>query len=196
MALYLTDDSIADDVKGRHVDRYRTAIMMVGYRGGAWLDAACGSGYGTRMMAELADHTTGMDRDADAIAYAREHYQPPVDEFIHRDILAPNLSIYGARFNVVISVETIEHLDQTGQAAWIRKVATELLTPTGIFVLTCPLRVGGGPNPKNPKHLWEPDETELRNQLSLYFPGLSGIVHTTPMTTGEVQPNLYIRCER
>jgi SAM-dependent methyltransferase len=162
---------------------------------GKWLDAACGSGYGAYLMCEYADAVYGIDRDPDAIAYAQEHYEPPVEEFERRDILAPCLDPLWGNFDVIISVETIEHLNQKGQAAWIRQVV-EWLTPEGVFALTCPIRDGGGPNPKNPKHLWEPDENELLDMLGLYFSHATKIVHQVKMTSGEIQPNLYVRCQK
>ena len=51
-------------------------------------------------------------------------------------------------------------------------------------------------NPNNPKHLWEPDRWELLSMLSVYFTGCQHIAHDVMMTTGEVQPNLYVRAER
>ncbi len=203
MPLYLTDEAVDEEVKKRHIDRYTVAIAMVRFRGGKWLDAACGSGYGTWMMAEYADWVTGMDRDKDAITYAELNYGDEADattwrradEFIRRDILAPNLDPLFGNFDVIISVETIEHLNREGQMAWIRKV-DQLLKPHGVFVLTCPIRPGGGPNPKNPKHLWEPDRLELLDMLSVYFGRCTHIAHEIEMTTGDIQPNLYVRAER
>ena len=196
MCLYLTDPTVDEEVKARHLNRYMTAIAFVCHSGGKWLDAACGSGYGTFLMAEYADVVYGMDRDKEAIEYARQHYQPPVDEFVHRDILVPNLDPLFGNFDVILSVETIEHLNQKAQMAWIRKVGTELMGPSGVFVVTTPIRKGGGPNPLNPKHLWEPDKEELLAMLRLYFTQAHTLEHRTPMTTGEEQLNLYVRCER
>jgi len=194
MPLYLTDDH-TDEVKQRHITRYQTAIALVGFSGGKWLDAACGSGYGSFLMSDFADAVYGVDRDSDAIEYAQKNYCPPVEDFVQRDILAPCLDPLWGNFDVIVSVETIEHLDQKGQAAWIRQI-NQWLTPDGVLSLTCPIRHGGGPNPKNLKHLWEPDENELLDMLSVYFSHASKIVHQVPMTTGELQPNLYVRCQK
>jgi SAM-dependent methyltransferase len=194
MPLYL-DDHHTDEVKKRHVDRYTTAIALVSLSGGKWLDAACGSGYGTWLMAEYADIAVGVDTDPDAIKYAREHYQPPVDEFLHRDLLLPNLDPLWGNFDVIVSVETIEHLNPNGQAALIRQFS-QWLGPSGVLSLTCPIRDGGGPNPNNPAHIWEPDRDELLNLLSVYFTHATTLINQVKMTSGEVQPNLYVRCKR
>ena len=194
MPLYLDDDH-TDDVKERHVNRYVTAIAHVGYSGGKWLDAACGSGYGTRLMAEKADRVIGADKDNVAIQYARLHYCPPVDEFVCKNLLLDNLDIGWGSFDVIVSVETIEHLNPYGQNQLIRNFA-RWMKPHGILSLTCPIREGGGPNPDNPQHLWEPDRDELLGKLSVYWPKVTHMVNHTEMTSGKTQPNIYVRCER
>ncbi len=195
MPLFLTDDGVDEETKKRHIDRYTVAIAMVSATGGKWLDAACGSGYGTWIISHLCEWVTGLDSDPDAIAYAQKNYGDKVNEFICRDMLKPNLDPSWGAFDCVVSIETIEHLSKDDQVVWIREVA-KILKPDGIFVLTCPIRQGGGPNPLNPKHLHEPDRDELLDMLSLHFKAATHICHDVKMTTGEVQPNLYVRAVR
>lgn len=201
--LYLTDPDIPEEVKERHITRYNTAIMLVGFAGGRWLDAACGTGYGTWLMTEYADDVVGVDIDPDAIHHARQHYSKisrngKVIRFACEDVLGKGLAtnlLMDTQYEVVISVETLEHLDKNQQNAWIRRVAREYLKPGGVFVLTTPIRKGGGVNPKNPHHKWEPDQDELMAVLSLYFQKATKLTVMTEMTTGERQPNLFVRCE-
>jgi len=194
MPLYL-DDHHDDETKQRHVNRYVTAIAHVGYQGGKWLDAACGSGYGTFLMAEKADRVIGVDKDKVAIEYAKLHYAPPVDEFICKNLLMENVDPYFGQFDVIVSVETIEHLNPYGQAALIRNFS-RWMKPHGVLSLTCPVREGGGPNPDNLEHLWEPDRDELLAQLSMYWSTVTHMVHATSMTSGKEQPNMYVRAQR
>ena len=146
-------------VAARHVGRYEHAIKLAGRSGGAWLDFACGSGYGTAMIAEVADQVIGIDASAEAIEYARAHY-PRLTFWWGalaglRDALA-----LGA--DVVVSIETLEHLAYFEQRAMMRLIADYRAT----LVLACP--IGDGPNPANPWHLHEPTETELRDMLSVF----------------------------
>ena len=200
--LYLDDKTIPDEVKKRHITRYMTAISQVGFSGGRWLDAACGTGYGSYLMTDYADEVVGVDMNAKAIRYARGHYAKislngKQIRFKCADLLGEPVAtklLAETQFHTVISVETIEHLTQKQQSAWIRRVAREYLAPEGVFVLSTPIRKGGGPNPKNPHHLWEPDMDALLSVLGLYFDTATKFTHMTEMTTGEKQQNLYVRC--
>src|SRR4051812_17675052 len=57
-----------------HKDRYTFAASFV-RTGDTVLDCACGSGYGTAMLARCAIQTIGMDISEVAIAYSRENYR-------------------------------------------------------------------------------------------------------------------------
>lgn len=159
--LYLEDDPalgvVAERdpaVRERHIDRYRRAIDMAGQRGGWWLDCACGSGYGSALIRARASATClGVDRDATAIAYARKHHgelflQLPV-EGVMREY---------DRFDVIVSLETVEHLPWTLQARWVRWCAEH----AGIVVMAFP--VGRG-QCENPWHLHEPTTDEIQRMF-------------------------------
>ncbi|MCW5579095.1 MAG: class I SAM-dependent methyltransferase, partial [Dokdonella sp.] len=55
-----------------HWHRYAFARGLVA--GKRVLDAACGEGYGSALLAAVAGSVTGVDVDADAIAHARARY--------------------------------------------------------------------------------------------------------------------------
>ena len=156
--LYLeteTDPAVA----ARHIARYEKAIELAGIRGGNWVDFACGSGYGTAMIAEVADRVIGIDASASAIEYARSHY-PHVTFWWGALAGLRDALVRGV--DVVVCIETLEHLppyEQRGLTRMIRDYGTRL-------VLACP--IGDGPNPYNPWHLHEPSEAELHELLSIY----------------------------
>ena len=52
------------------------------------LDAACGEGYGSALLAESAAEVTGVDVSAEAVAHALQKYQSPGMHFIESDCLA------------------------------------------------------------------------------------------------------------
>ena len=178
-----------------HVRRYLRAIRYADRIGGVWLDAACGTGYGTEIMAAFADRVIGIDHDASTIRLARRQYRGKVRAgrlaFWCYDLCKPTWIFTHGGFDVVVSVETLEHVPADRQLTFVRRIA-EALADDGVAVITCPL--GHGPNPKNPYHLHEPNEVELRALVSDYFTEYRLTVHEVLMTTGDVQPNAYVTC--
>src|SRR5687767_9603768 len=89
-----------------HVERYHFAAKFC--RGKRVLDIACGSGYGSAMLADAgATSVVGVDINADNVAYAIEHYPRPTVRFGVGDIVtyAPE-----GQFDLIASFETIEHV--------------------------------------------------------------------------------------
>ena len=185
------------DVYDRHVGRYRRAIRYANRTGGLWLDAGCGTGYGTEMIIPYSDKAIGIDNDASAIRFARRRYSGRVRTgrlaFWCYDVCNPTWIFAHGGFDVILSVETLEHLPADRQSTFVRRIA-EGLADDGVAVITCPL--GHGSNPRNPHHLHEPSETELCALVSECFAVHRLTVHDVPMTTGEVQPNAYVTCQR
>lgn len=63
-----------DGIRRDHVARYEFAARVLG-KGSRVIDFACGVGYGTKILADAGHKAIGYDIDAEAIAYAKEHYQ-------------------------------------------------------------------------------------------------------------------------
>jgi SAM-dependent methyltransferase len=92
----------------QHIARYNFAVPYCANK--LVLDAACGTGYGTAMISNVASGIVGVDRSATALDFARKFNRffgkwelRPVD--LDRDRLEGS-------FDVVLSFETIEHLNQ------------------------------------------------------------------------------------
>lgn len=153
----------AKAVAKRHIQRYVEAVEaarpMVG-PGKRWLDIACGAGYGAvvvKTRAEAAEYV-GVDRDEEAITYARRQFGDNTVVFIRRDIQTWNPV---ATFDAILSVETIEHLPQEYQPQFVSKLL-HLLRGTGsVMVLSCP--IGDGSQSANPFHLYEPTLQDLES---------------------------------
>lgn len=94
-----------DGIRRDHVARYRWAAATLP-PGCVVIDAACGVGYGARILAEAGHRVIAIDRSAEAIAYAREHYAHERVEHICADVMAVRLDPADA----LVSFETIEHL--------------------------------------------------------------------------------------
>ena len=63
------------DLFNEHMARYAFAARLA--RGKRALDAGCGAGYGSAELARAAQSVVGIDAAADAIEFARAHYQAP-----------------------------------------------------------------------------------------------------------------------
>ena len=102
------------------------------------LDIASGEGYGSALLAEHAAEVHGVDLSEEAVEHARRAYPRPNLRFTAGSASA--IPIPGEhRFDVVVSFETIEHLDQPSQDLFLREVR-RLLKPDGVFLVSTPNR--------------------------------------------------------
>lgn len=145
-----------------HEARYAFAAMHVDASVRRVLDAACGVGYGARILAErLQAHVTAVDRDAGALSVARREFPHPNVEW--RQTECPELrALDGETFDAVVSLETLEHLDQ--QPVFLARCA-RLLRSGGALVVSTPNPLVTG-NHEWKYHVHEPRPSELVEMLS------------------------------
>ena len=137
------------------------------------LDIACGTGYGSTILLQQgkAQSVLGVDVDQDAVAYARDHYQLPGLRFEVGD-LTGDLSHIKDRFDLIVSLETIEHVHD--QRTAVTQYA-KLLKPDGILILSTPNRLLNSPGlkaggqPSNRHHIREFTRREIQSLLSQQF---------------------------
>ncbi len=94
------------------LERYRWAARTLhNLRLRRVIDAACGCGYGTRMLIDQggANYAVGIDLDETAIEVARTYWTGCGVEFKQEDIREVD---FGLGFDAVISIETIEHVKE------------------------------------------------------------------------------------
>ncbi|MGI8632952.1 MAG: class I SAM-dependent methyltransferase [Solirubrobacterales bacterium] len=116
-------------VHAEHLVRYRLAAQLV--TGLTVLDAACGEGYGTRMLADAgAQRVVGVDVDPAAVAHVAEHHEM---EAVTADI--GTLPFDDDTFDLVVSFETIEHVEDPEAA--LAEFA-RVLRPEGSLVISTP----------------------------------------------------------
>lgn len=142
-----------------HHARYRWAAPLVGGR--TVLDAGCGVGWGSALLAQRAADVTGVDRSNLAIDEARRRHGD-VAQFQLGDLC--RLPFEDATFDAVVSFEAIEHVADTELALdEMRRV----LRPGGLLLISSPNR-GVYPD-GNPFHLRELTSAELAQSLQRRF---------------------------
>ena len=115
-----------------HWHRYVFARAFA--RGKRVLDAACGEGYGSALLAAEAHSVLGVDIAPAAIEHARARYGERANlRFERADVTA--LDVPQGSFDLVVSFETLEHVD--AQAALIAGFA-RALAPDGVLFVSSP----------------------------------------------------------
>jgi len=155
-----------------HWHRYVFARELA--RGKRVLDAACGEGYGSALVAGTAASVLGIDIAEAAIEHARSRYKQYANlRFERGDCTA--LDVPPASVDVVVSFETLEHVQ--AQQALIAGFA-RALTPQGLLVISSPDKraysdVSGFHNEFHVRELYR---DELLGLLQPHFPhvGLYG----------------------
>lgn len=146
--------------EARHLAAYRYARELA--RGRDVLDAGCGEGFGTVLLAETARHVTGIDYSIDAVRTAAARYVRPNLEFRRLDVYElPGLDL---RCDLVTNFQVIEHLADPARFLAAVRAA---LRPGGVLMLTTPNRLTSVS--ENPYHLREYIAEELLDLLRPLF---------------------------
>ncbi len=146
--------------EARHLAAYRHARELA--RGRDALDAGCGEGFGTVLLAETARSVLGIDYAANAVAVARATYARPNLEFRQLDVLA--LADLGRQFDLITNFQVIEHLSDPVRFVTAVRAA---LAPGGVLMITTPNRLTSVS--ENPVHLHEYTAAELHELLAPLF---------------------------
>jgi len=145
----------------RHVIAYIDAAERV--RGMRVLDAGCGEGYGTDLLAATAREATGADLDPDVIDHAAARY--PRARFDAANLVA--LPYADASFEAVVSLQVIEHLHTPQE--FLAECA-RVLAPGGLLIVSTPNRLTFSPHGiRNPFHTFEFAAPELQSSVARHF---------------------------
>lgn len=159
---------VPGEIAYEHVHRYAFARRFA--KGRRVLDAACGEGYGSALLADTAATVLGVDLDAATVAQAREHYATRANlSFETASVTA--LPCADASVDLVVSFETIEHIGADDQLRMLEEFR-RVLTSDGLLVLSSPNRVEYSERTgfRNPFHVHELDRDELASLLCKDFP--------------------------
>jgi SAM-dependent methyltransferase len=150
-----------------HWHRYAWAADLIS--GKRVLDAACGEGYGSHILARHAKSVIGVDIDPAAVGHARTRY--PTDNLRFEAADCTRLPLADDSVDAVVSFETLEHLEaQDALLAEFRRV----LVPDGFLVLSSPDKktysdLTGYDNPFHVRELYRDEfEALLRANFPAY----------------------------
>jgi SAM-dependent methyltransferase len=148
-----------------HIHRYVFARELVAHK--RVLDAACGEGYGSALLAGAAQSVTGVDLSEEAVRHARGRYRAANLAFRQADCL--ELPFDDAEFDCIVSFETLEHLED--HEALLREFR-RVLEPGGFLLLSSPDKAvyTDRLQNRNEFHLRELYRGELEALLSAHFP--------------------------
>ncbi|MBN1783285.1 class I SAM-dependent methyltransferase [bacterium] len=118
------------------------------------LDAACGYGYGSRLLAKTASSVTGVDLSGEAIAFAGQHYGEEGRHFECMDVT--RLRFDENRFDAIVSIETFEHLPPERTNHFIQSLQ-KVLKPGGRLILSTPVKSVYDQIARTPDHINEMD---------------------------------------
>jgi SAM-dependent methyltransferase len=120
-----------DEVTLEHLHRYALALDFC--RGRRVLDIASGEGYGSNLLAGVAESVKGVDISAEAVEHARGKYRRPNLEFLRG--AADDVPLPPGSVDTAVSFETIEHHDRhVEMLAELKRV----LRPDGLLVISSP----------------------------------------------------------
>jgi len=145
-----------------HLKRYQFAEKYCSGR--TVLDAACGVGYGSFHLGDVASSVVGADFSDEALEYGRRRYVRPNVRFCRADVHA--LPFVPGSFEVACSFETLEHVEQP--AHLVREVS-RVLTAAGLFLVSTPAVQATNFQPVNPHHRVEYDRADFEEILRRFF---------------------------
>jgi len=161
------DDLMKDETAFEHLHRYHTVAELI--KNKVVLDIASGEGYGSAILARSAQKVFAIDIDPEVIQHAKKKYA----EFGNIEFLigqAENIPLPDNSIDVIISYETIEHLDESSQEKFLQQI-TRVLKENGSLVISTPDKTNYSDRHgyTNKFHLKEFTSEEFLSFLKKYF---------------------------
>ncbi len=149
----------------RHVLRYVHAMEWIPDNLATIWDAACGTGYGTKILSKRVGEISGLDFNKEAIEDANK-LKLSNCEFLQIDFMSEHFDVIcnNSKTSAIVSIETLEHFNQY-DAQKVLKNFRAALFKTGILIITTPYCTYSGPSPITKQHLWEYSLTDFEQAL-------------------------------
>jgi len=129
------------------------------------LDAACGSGYGTSILANNVKKIIGVDISEHAIGFAKINFPSKNIHFDVQDL--ENLKFPKNLFDVIVSIETFEHVKNQEK---ILKKFKQILKKNGLLIISTPdATINKKMGFVSPFHINEKTKEEFVEMISSFF---------------------------
>lgn len=128
-------ESNDDELEIEHLQRYYSIQGLV--KDKTVLDAACGEGYGSYLLSLYANKVTGIDIDEKTVKHARDKYGESEKLNYVCGSVADLCMVKSHSIDVVVSFETIEHIDESSQRAFLADIY-RVLKEDGILIMSTP----------------------------------------------------------
>lgn len=156
-----------------HLARYHWVRQFI--KSKSVLDAGCGSGYGSSILAKYVKKYVGVDISENAILFANKKYKRRNIRFLNADLTkGVNLD---EKFDVIISFDVLEHIKNADR---YMKTLVNFLDDNGTLIIETPnallqelYSVG-----HNPFHFKEYSPKELKDLVSPYFDEVEFVGHS------------------
>ena len=157
--------NVDGQIKYEHLHRYALCLEFV--EGKRVLDIASGEGYGSALLAKIAQSVVGVDISQEAVDYAEKEYSSYQNlKFLIGS--CDSVPLEDCSIDVVTSFETIEHHDKHKE---MMQEIKRVLKPDGVLIISSPNRLtySDEPNYSNPFHVKELYYDELVKLLNACF---------------------------
>ncbi len=150
-----------EETEVTHLARYQFALDYI-LPQHTVLDAPCGSGYGTALIASRGARVYGVDINEGAIQHAKEFFSIASNSF-HISNLEDLVGLFPKSdcLDLIVSFEGIEHLEHP---SLFLNEARRLLKPNGSLIISTPRKPHG-----SPFHIKEYSLKEFEEELSSHF---------------------------
>ena len=149
-----------------HKQRYLSILRLV--EGRTVLDIASGEGYGTSILATKAIKVFGVDINPELVEHAARKYDRENIRFLNGS--ADQIPLESNSVDIIVSFETLEHVDAPTQKNFLTEVRRVLRT-NGVFIVSTPDKKNYTDrfNHHNSFHVHELYESEFEELLKAHF---------------------------
>jgi 2-polyprenyl-3-methyl-5-hydroxy-6-metoxy-1,4-benzoquinol methylase len=195
--LHMDMTRVTGERSDAHIARYQWACQFI-KPGDRILDAACGLGYGSHLMASLteASQVLGVDGSDYAVDYAQKAFGRTDGRLRYQRAFLPDdlSSLPDGSLDVIVSFETLEHVEDPRA---LLASFERLLTPGGRVVISVPNDWSdeSGDDP-NPHHLQVYTWARLLEEVGTHFILESAVAQDASQHKSRAAGGQWVRCAR